>query len=215
MDRTTSIPLPTFLNQMNRTLAYRAHPVWQSWPWPVSVHLALFVHRVEGLSRGLYWLDRDPLTSASRRTMLRPDFVWQRPDDCPESIPLYRLQDGDFAEAAETLCCQQSIAADGAYAVAMIAVLEKRLHNLGPWFYRRLFWECGIIGQILYLEAEAAGLRATGIGCFFDDPTHQLLGIQDHQCQSLYHFTLGGPVEDQRLQTLDAYVHRPADNKSP
>jgi hypothetical protein len=58
--------------------------------------------------------------------------------------------------------------------------MEKRLHDPGPWFYRRLFWECGMIGQILYLEAEAAGLRATGIGCFYDDPTHHLLGIRDH-----------------------------------
>jgi SagB-type dehydrogenase family enzyme len=207
MDGTTAIPLTTFLSQMNRTLPYRGHPVWQPWPWPVSVHLALFVHRVEGLSRGLYWLDRNPVESDSQRTLLRPDFDWQRLGDCPESLRLYRLQAGDFAKAAESLCCQQAIAADGAYAVAMIAVLEKRLHDLGAWFYRRLFWECGMIGQILYLEAEAAGIRATGIGCFFDDPTHQLLGIQDHRCQSLYHFTVGGPVEDQRLQTLDAYFH--------
>ena len=35
--------------------------------------------------------------------------------------------------------------------------------------YRRLFWECGLIGQVLYLEAEAAGVRGTGIGCFYDD----------------------------------------------
>jgi len=27
-----------------------------------------------------------------------------------------------------------------------------------------------MIGQVLYLEAEAQGVRATGIGCFFDDP---------------------------------------------
>lgn len=36
--------------------------------------------------------------------------------------------------------------------------------------YPRLFWETGVLGQVLYLEAHAAGLSATGIGCFFDDP---------------------------------------------
>jgi hypothetical protein len=30
------------------------------------------------------------------------------------------------------------------------------------------------VGQLLYLEAEAIGIRSTGIGCFFDDSTHRL-----------------------------------------
>jgi hypothetical protein len=57
----------------------------------------------------------------------------------------------------------------------------------------------------LYLEAEAAGVRATGIGCFFDDPVHQVMGFNDASFQSLYHFTTGGAVEDPRLTTLPPY----------
>jgi hypothetical protein len=75
------------------------------------------------------------------------------------------------------------------------------------WRYRRLFWECGLLGQILYLEAEAAGVRGTGIGCFFDDAVHGVLGLTDNSWQSLYHFTVGEPLEDGRLQTLAAYEH--------
>jgi hypothetical protein len=30
---------------------------------------------------------------------------------------------------------------------------------------------------MLYLEAEAAGVRGTGIGCFYDDPVHDVLGL--------------------------------------
>jgi hypothetical protein len=75
------------------------------------------------------------------------------------------------------------------------------------WRYRRLFWECGLIGQILYLEAEAAGIRGTGIGCFFDDAVHGVLGLLDNDWQSLYHFTVGEPMDDARLQTLPAYDH--------
>jgi hypothetical protein len=63
-----------------------------------------------------------------------------------------------------------------------------------------------MIGQLLYFEAEAAGLRSTGIGCFFDDAMHEVLGLEDRTFQDLYHFTLGGPVEDQRLTTLPAYA---------
>lgn len=74
-----------------------------------------------------------------------------------------------------------------------------------PWRYRQLHWESGMIGQILYLEAEAAGLRGTGIGCFFDDTFHELLGISSHEFQSLYHFTVGKPLIDPRITTLPPY----------
>jgi hypothetical protein len=59
----------------------------------------------------------------------------------------------------------------------------------------------------LYLEAEAAGIRGTGIGCFFDDAMHEMLGIHGRSWQSLYHFTIGGPVEDARLRTIPPYAH--------
>jgi hypothetical protein len=57
----------------------------------------------------------------------------------------------------------------------------------------------------LYLEAEAAGVRATGIGCFFDDPVHRVFGIEDLAFQSIYHFTVGGAVDDPRLTMLAPY----------
>jgi hypothetical protein len=87
----------------------------------------------------------------------------------------------------------------------MIAEFKGALQRFGPWFYRRLFWECGMIGQVLYLEAEVAGVRGTGIGCFFDDAVHTALGLGKEAFQSLYHFTVGHPVEDGRLMTLPAY----------
>ncbi len=58
----------------------------------------------------------------------------------------------------------------------------------------------------MYLEAEAAGIRSTGIGCYFDDAMHELLGLEGCSYQDLYHFTLGGPIEDTRLTTLPAYA---------
>jgi hypothetical protein len=64
-----------------------------------------------------------------------------------------------------------------------------------------------MLGQVLYLEAEAAGVRGTGIGCYFDDPFHQLLGISGTALQSLYHFTVGGALTDERLVTTPPYSH--------
>jgi len=76
-----------------------------------------------------------------------------------------------------------------------------------PFAYRQLFWESGMIGQVLYLAAEAQGVRGTGIGCFFDDAVHEILGFTDNQYQSLYHFTIGKPLEDPRLTTYPPYYH--------
>jgi len=59
---------------------------------------------------------------------------------------------------------------------------------------------------VLYLEAERAGVRGTGIGCYFDDVAHELFGLRESGYQSLYHFTIGGPVDDPRLRALPPYT---------
>jgi hypothetical protein len=87
----------------------------------------------------------------------------------------------------------------------MIADYKTSLAAYGAPFYRNLFWEAGLVGQVLYLEAEETGIRSTGIGCYFDDPVHDVFGISSRDWQSFYHFTVGGPVEDSRLTTLPAY----------
>ena len=87
----------------------------------------------------------------------------------------------------------------------MIAEFAEPIQQHGSWFYRNLFWEAGMVGQVLYLEAEAAGFRSTGIGCYFDDPVHDVLGLKGNQFQSLYHFTVGSPVDDARLRSSPAY----------
>src|SRR5262249_36515068 len=132
------------------------------------------------------------------------------------SLPLYRLAPGDCRALARDLSCDQDIAADGFFSLGMIADFDASLADLGPSFYRHLFWESGVVGQVLYLEAEAAGTRATGIGCFFDDLVHDVLGLRGHAFQSLYHFTVGVPIDDTRLTTRPGYewederVHPPA-----
>jgi hypothetical protein len=82
---------------------------------------------------------------------------------------------------------------------------DLRNFDEGPWWYRRLHWEAGVLGQVLYMEAEAAGVRGTGIGCFFDDVVHETLGLGDGRFRDLYHFTVGGAVEDRRLATRPGY----------
>ena len=210
-DRTTSVSAAGFFTllarvmpEVDRDVCQRPVP-WDCVPWAPAIHLALFVHRVDGLAPGLYALARDASKVGLLRQATYRQFVWTTPPGCPSDLPLFLLQEADLQPLAVQLSCGQEIAGDGAFSLGMIAEFEATLRRRGPWFYRRLFWEAGVIGQLLYLEAEAIGARATGIGCFFDDPVHQVMGFGDSAFQSLYHFTVGGPVEDPRLSTLPPY----------
>ncbi len=210
-DGKTAMPAAAFFAMLARVMPLAQEPVlqrpmpWDCLPWDPTIHLLFFVHRVEGISSGLYCLVRDQTKTDWLRQVLQDSFTWTTPQGCPDALPLFLLQEGDARRLAAQVSCGQEIAGDSVYSLGMVAEFDSSLRRHGPWFYRRLFWEAGLIGQILYLEAEVAGLRATGIGCYFDDPVHQTFGIKDQALQSLYHFTVGGPVDDSRLTTLPPY----------
>jgi SagB-type dehydrogenase family enzyme len=212
-DGKTSITTTTFFRMMQLVMPHPYLPQldrpmpWDVWPYDPAIHLMLFVHRVEGLTPGLYFLVRDLQKLSQIQQCMNPELTWAPAPGCPENLPLYWLLEGDARKLAAQVSCHQDIAGDSAFSLGMLAEFEGSLRERGAWWYPRLFWEAGLLGQVLYLEAEAAGVRATGIGCFFDDPVHEILGIKGHSFQSLYHFTIGGPVEDGRLMTLQAYHH--------
>jgi SagB-type dehydrogenase family enzyme len=200
-DASSSLPRDRFVAMLQRLQPDA--PPFDAINWPAQVHLALFVHRVDGLHPGLYMYLRDPAARDSLRAGMRSAFMWEPVND---SNDLYLLVPADVRFAANRLSCDQDIASDGFFSLAMIARFEASLTEQGEWFYRRLFWECGLIGQVLYLEAEAAGGRATGIGCFYDDPVHETLGLAGMAWQSLYHFSMGVPVDDGRLTSEPGYA---------
>jgi SagB-type dehydrogenase family enzyme len=207
MDGRTGITRDTFYAILSQTLPGPTRVPFNALPWSPRVHLALFVHRVQDLEPGLYMLIRATEQKAALQSALSDEFDWEKPQSCPSELPVYRLRPGDARAAARQVSCEQAIASDGCFSLGMLADFERSLHQFGAWFYTRLYWECGVIGQAMYLAAEAAHRRGTGIGCFFDDAVHYLLGLDLHsfQYQSLYHFTVGKHIEDVRLTTLPAY----------
>jgi SagB-type dehydrogenase family enzyme len=207
-DGVTSITREEFLSILDATLPRASAPPFDAWPYAPRLHLVLFVHRVIGLDPGLYLWLRAPADAVALRLAFHAKFKWEAVTDSAMSTPLYRLRGGDLRDFARTLSCHQDIAADGAFSLGMLARFEPILRERGAAAYRELFWEAGMIGQSLYLAAEAASVRGTGIGCYFDDVLHRALGLADHDWQSLYHFTIGGPVEDIRLRTVPPYAHR-------
>jgi len=201
LDGTSFTDAATFLAMLSRVMPQAKAP-WDALWWPARIHLVLFVHRVHQIDPGIYLLARDSSAVDRLRAACGREFLWER---VSESLPLFLLERGDCRSLAGRLSCHQDIAADGFFSLGMLAEFDQSLNEFGPSFYRHLFWEAGFVGQVLYLEAEAAGARATGIGCYFDDPVHQVLGITGHAFQSLYHFTVGIPVEDTRITTDPGY----------
>jgi SagB-type dehydrogenase family enzyme len=201
-DGVTRMPADVLMSMLARLLPAAGVPPWTVWPWAPAVHLLLFVHRVDGLEAGLYCLVRTPADLPALKSAMRPEWLWVKQG--PADLPLYLLLPHDLRALAARLSCHQAIAADSCFAVSMLA--DFAAIDASPWLYRQRHWEAGLIGQVLYLEAEAAGLRGTGIGCYFDDEVHRLLGLEaDGRWQAVYHFTVGGALEDRRLSTLPPY----------
>jgi SagB-type dehydrogenase family enzyme len=177
-------------------------PVWDLWPHTPRVHPVLLVHRVEGVAPGVYVLPRADSAVETLRAAMRDSFSWQRAD---ESLPLYQLIASRAGKTARTLSCHQDIAAHCAITFMMVAEFAEPI-AADAAAYRHLHWEAGMLGHIVTLEAEAAGWRGTGIGCFFDDADHEVLGLKDQQFQVIYHYAVGMALDDTRISTLPAYA---------
>jgi SagB-type dehydrogenase family enzyme len=200
-----------FLSLLDRTRPRSSCPPFDAGIAPSRISLVLFVHRIEEIDPGLYAFIRHPDHLDSLRRAMSDKFRWE---PVHNGLPLYLLAPGDCRAEAIDLSCRQEIAGWSTFSLGMLALFE-RVVRPRPWTYRELFWEAGLIGQVLYLEAEAHGVRGTGVGCYFDDPVHDHFGLKGREWQSLYHFTIGVPLEDRRVQTLPPYFHLGPERQRP
>jgi len=202
-NREGSLPKDQFLAMLDKTIPRNNRAPFDIEIDEPRIHLLIFVHAVNGLPQGLYLFFRAENGGQDLKQEMNPVFLWRR---VVAGFPLYLLEERSYRREAQIVSCYQDIAGNSVFSLGMIArfkdVIEKE-----PYRYRHLFWEAGIIGQVLYLEAEAAGLRGTGIGCYFDDEVHAIMGLKSDHYQSMYHFTVGEALEDHRLQTLAPYHH--------
>lgn len=215
-DPRCSLAKSAFYRMLDAVLPRRQLP-WPGQTTPPRIHLLLFVMRVEGLESGLYLLPRTSAAAIELPAALQPADqrfaaccpVTDVDRDCPAHLGLIRLAQMDLQalqRLARSLSCHQDIASTSAFSLGMLGEFEAA--TVDGHGYRELLREAGLVGQVLYLEAEAAGVRGTGIGCFFDDPVHQLLGLTGEKYQSVYHFTVGTPIVDDRIETAPPYPQR-------
>ncbi len=215
-DPRRTLPAAAFYRLLDATLP-RPQAPFTAQSEPPRIHLLLFVLRVDGLPSGIYLLPRTPAAAADLATALgaaHERFAGRRPvtdldPACPPHLGLTLLAETGLQELqrlARSLSCHQDIAATSAFSLGMLGEFDAATATAHG--YRELLREAGLVGQVLYLEAEAAGVRGTGIGCFFDDPVHQVAGLADSRWQSVYHFTVGHPVDDARIETGPPYPQR-------
>lgn len=205
-DGVTRVAAPALFRMLDALLPRPSQPPWSLLDGAPQVHPMLFVHRVDGLEPGIYALARDAAALPALRAALRADWLWAEVPDCPPHLPLRRLAATDVRRFAAAVSCHQDIAGDSAFSLGMLARFDD-VADARPWLYRQRFWEAGMVGQALYLEAEAAGVQGTGIGCYFDDAVHEALGLAGTGFQDLYHFTVGGALVDARLGSEPPYAH--------
>jgi len=171
-----------------------------------AIHLVIFVHSVENLDSGLYILIRNNEHKAQLQSLFKESFLWEKINT--DAGELYKLEEKDCKFISKAISCSQDIASDGAFTLGMLAEFTNQLEQYGASRYKQLYWDCGAIGQQLYLETTSLQLSATGIGCFLDDILHDVIGLKTNHFQSLYHFTVGRGLIDTRLSTKKPYLNR-------
>src|SRR5579871_1661093 len=161
--------------QLSAILAVTNRPFFADFAGARFVQLYLYAHRIDGLQPGVYRF-------------------WSDPGELEE------IKTGDQRVVAAALSLSQNLAGNACVAFSMIGDLERAARVHGDRGYRYVHFEAGAIGQRLYLAAEALGLGATGIGAFYDEEVHRYLNLAPKQGSVVYHFAIGYPVPDPRLE---------------
>ena len=164
--------------------------------------ILIFVHQVTGLRQGCYLLSPNQHKLEGMRQKISPRFLFE-PVENEFNLSLVQLELGDSRTLAEKASCNQKIAAHGCFSLGMLfpfTSIAKQPHD-----YRSIYWQAGVLGQILYWGAESVGLQGTGIGCYHDNQIHEYLEHETGEFQDFYHFVVGKALVDERLTNIPPY----------
>jgi hypothetical protein len=191
LDGRSPIDADRFFAMLSRVMPGDGAP-WDAVWWSARIHLALFVHRVDGVEPGLYVLPRRAEAADALRAAMKRDFLWEPATD---ALPLIRLARGDCRRLAARVSCDQDIAAAGSSASAQSFDASLRIRS----FY---------LNAVLGVGRHWTGAVSAGRSrrrprhrnrLFYDDPVHDVL--DSPATRSEPHFTIGMPIEDTRLTT--------------
>ncbi len=99
----------------------------------------------------------------------------------PKGHSLELVKAGDCRQAAASAALGQSWAAEAPIMLIIAAQYERCTAKYGQRGRTYTHIEAGCVGQNIFLQAEALGLKAGIIGAFSDDALARSLGIPDNQ----------------------------------
>lgn len=227
-ESTFKLPKKRFIKIMRR-VCFSQLPFTRS----NDVHVVVMILRVKGLKPGVYLIPRnseflklfmgetrlgrgkkskssksaemDVETLDASSAMLDRD--WNQ--------LVYLFPVDNMAQVSTRLCAEQSIGGLGVFTIILLAEFRHKLLVHGASHCRRLHYEAGAMGELLYLEAESEGLRANGMGCYFDNPLLELLALpRNHSFEPLYFLSVGDAFDDEKLKDYDYNYVRNKKNTS-
>lgn len=197
-----SLSREDFFAILDKTLARCDRYPFDRFSVAPKVHLILFVHRVQDLQPGMYLLSRDQKSNAGLRQQLASDFEW-KPEGGP--VNFFRLQVGDFKQVTSTLWNQSELGESAIFHVMMLADFDKSV-RLDLSTYPHVFWESGMIAQVLSTEATALDHKTHHLAHFIDEQCHLMLGLRADQFRCTYMSCFGKPAESKTVYK-PAYYH--------
>src|SRR5665647_2242183 len=123
MDNSAYMEKETFYEILQKTLPEN-NPIFNTLTFSSFTHLLLFVNRVKDFLPGLYIFLRKPAEKERFKAAIRPDFLWDKPENCPLGLDFYLLMEETFYDFAAQLSCGQRKAADACFTVCMLSELS-------------------------------------------------------------------------------------------
>lgn len=136
-----------------------------------AVQIHLVSHRVDGL----------------------PAAAWRYRVATHELLPSRYHDSSAVRRQSQAAGLDQEVIGDAAVVVVLTVVRQRFAANPegAARGYRHAFIEAGLMGERVYLEAEARGLGACGVGAFYDDDAAALIGVDAASEWPLHFVALG------------------------
>ncbi len=101
------------------------------------------------------------------------------------------VRPGDFRQEVFRAAVSQEMILHASLVLVLTGIFGRVQWKYADRSYRYLLLEAGHLGQNVYLSATATGLAPCGIGAYFDDDIHRLLGLDGRNEMAVYLLALG------------------------
>eukprot|EP01084_Bolivina_argentea_P296927 511463_1 len=147
----------------------------------------LYVIRIENIESGMYLLFPKHATKyeniykeyIEKKTKQKSNIIKLinegKNDDLLYIYQYEKINEETIAKMSKNMACHQNLCSNASFTIDFCVDLNIIMKN--GYDYSISHWECGFIGQLLYIHMECIGLGATAIGCYLDDYASSNIGF--------------------------------------